>query len=415
MKPQIPTPQDIVNPAILKLIELRPRAEAHVYSGRYGDIFEGWKAQARLNRDRMASEAIASRLISEGDELRELARSEYWAEFDETPRAAIGELAIVRQTTNASNDITGNFTIGVIPAGTKFAKRSDPDASPPVAEMIFETTATIVVDDVENLQLIDNGDDTFTHAQAVFLNIVAQEVGRAGNTPNFLGAGNPVFQIVDPLFDPLFSVQVSLSGGGSDGLSDPTIRQLAKANYLGQFGPTHGALIAAALGHFGIEHAAVMRDTVNAISWVFIADASWGCSTALVNAVEQFVKDHGCGFGGRIRGGFVTNMRITVTATVVVESAKLLSDTTELLQAIQKRLRQYFDERPDWYTWRLNTVGAATVEADKRLIACTEVSVLNESGDPIVDPPAKLLPGIPYARHYYLVDDAVRVTFVAPT
>lgn len=414
MKPQIPTPQSIVQPAIDKLVELRPRAERHVYGGRYGDIFEGWKAQARLNRDRLADEAVAARLpLASGDALRDLAHSEYWAEIDETPLAAIGEVSIVRQKTNTDNGITGNFTRGVIPAGTRFRKAANQEASPPIAEMLYETTTTTVVDDVENIQIEDVGAGNFLHAQGVTMRVVALRDGADGNTPFFVGEPAQKFQIVERLFDPLFVSIASFAAGGFDGLEDATIRQLARANYLGQFGPTKGALVAAALGHGGAQHIGFLEDTGTASTVMFLADGSWACSQPFMLAVEQVARDTACGFGCRVRAGFVANQRITVSATVVVATAASLSDTTEITKAVQQRLRLYFDGRPDWHTWRLNTIGAAIAFADKRIVACLDDVEVRAASGPLAEPAAKLS-GV-FATHYYLADDAVNLTFQAPS
>jgi hypothetical protein len=416
MKAQIPTAQEIIQPAINKLVELRPRTAAHVYTGRYSDIIFGWKAQARVHLDRLADEAVAARLpLASGDPLRELARSEYWAEFDETPGAAVGEVSLLRQITNTAITNTGNFAPGVIPAGAQFHLDADPKASPPIVEATYQTATTTVVESLENLALQDNGDGTFTHFQFVVLSVTATTSGSGPNVPYFMLEPLRLAKPVDALFDPTFVVVSFFAAGGFDTLEDETIRKLAQANYLGQFGPTDGALVASALKKNGVQHVAPVLDAANAIAYFFIADESWGCSDAFLGRAQRTIKEDACGFGCRTAPGFVQNVRVSVKATVTVEDAANALpriDTSDIVTAVQQKLRAYFDDRPDWYTWRLNSIGGIISKAHPKILACPMVQVFNVNGLELSEPPAVIDPAsTPVATHYYLADDAVKLTF----
>lgn len=106
--PQIPSPADVIGPGIDALLAVRPTAAPHVDTGRYGDIVAGTRAQFEVARKRLVSEVLASRLpFAEGDELTDLAASEY-----ETPRQggaveAIGEVILTRSVVHyAADDLT---------------------------------------------------------------------------------------------------------------------------------------------------------------------------------------------------------------------------------------------------------------------------------------------------------------------
>lgn len=416
--PQIPSLADIVQAARDKLAALRPRAgtdavlRSELTTGRYGDILAGWGAQARLNRDRLASEVVATRLpLADGKELRDLARSEFWAEFDETPGAAIGDVVIARSIINGSQ-FPSPFTIGVIPAGTRFRKIANQTASPPVAEAVYATTTTTTVDNSSNLSAANIGGGQWRHDQSVVLRVVAQSTGLAANTP-FVAA----FGLVDPLFDPLFKPSICLASGGVDGFADETVRSIARANYLGQFGPTEGALIAKTLGELGVQHVAVAQDPLLARTVMYVADGSWACGISFLGAVQQKLRDTVCGFGCRVDAGLVTNVAILVKATVVVEDAASLGDTTEIKQAIEKRLRSYFDDRPDWPVFRNNSIGAAISGAHPKILSCTFVQVRFAGSQFGISEPAAQPPlGAPFSvTHFYMADNATDLTFVAPS
>lgn len=93
----IPTPADVLGPAIDRLIEVRPTAAPHVETGRYGDVVAAQRGQFGVLRGQLVDEAVATRLsFAKGPALTDVAASEF-----ETPRApdaiaAIGEAVLTR-------------------------------------------------------------------------------------------------------------------------------------------------------------------------------------------------------------------------------------------------------------------------------------------------------------------------------
>lgn len=95
--PIIPTLGQTIGAAKQRLVEVRPAVERHIENGRWSTVFAGYRAQNALVRDHLAKQVRATRLpFAEGQELTELAQSEF-----ETPRAAgttaaIGEVVLTR-------------------------------------------------------------------------------------------------------------------------------------------------------------------------------------------------------------------------------------------------------------------------------------------------------------------------------
>lgn len=420
---QIPTPDELTTPFIDALVSRLPTALPPINSdvSRWNDIIYGVKAETRLLRARLADEVVAARLpLATGRALLELARSEYWVEADVGPKTAVGGAILIRTLTNTSSASTGNFSRGIIPAGIRFRKVANTIASPPVAEAVYTVTNPMVVDDAETNAPVDNHDGTFTHTQQVLgVGLVCDRPGAHANTPIFLIGGLPLglptVQVTDTLFDRTFKVLLAGAATGSDGMSDPALRMLAQANYSGQFAPTDGALVAGLLASTGVEHLAVVEDTVNAITKLFIADVSWGTSGAAMQVVEQRLKDNWQGFGCQCKVFPVYNQRITVDATVSVTDPKFLSDSTDLADTLGKAVRAYFDDRPDWYTWRTRAIEAAIAGADRRVLTVQSVVVRNaETGVSIGQPDAKIAPTASFATHYFLTDNGVRLTLAGP-
>ncbi len=128
--PQIPTANDFATPAIDALVGRRPRALSRIGNlrPRYSNVVEGWRAQARIERAHIADEVAATRLpLAEDRALRELARSEFFADVVEEPSKAWGIISMQRVVENAQSSPTGNFTSGRLPAGFRVRKRPRPD------------------------------------------------------------------------------------------------------------------------------------------------------------------------------------------------------------------------------------------------------------------------------------------------
>jgi hypothetical protein len=103
---QIPVVGDVVGPAVTKLVAVRPTVAQHLRDGRYGTIVTGWRGQFEVLRAYLVRNALASRLSCEGQELDELTSSEFDTDRDRTPRAAVGEVILVRLVVHAVADAT---------------------------------------------------------------------------------------------------------------------------------------------------------------------------------------------------------------------------------------------------------------------------------------------------------------------
>lgn len=423
-KPQIPTPDELTTPFIDALVSRRPKALGPINSGnsRYGDIIAGLKSETRLLRARLADEAVSARLpLATGKALIELARSEYWVDADVGAKVAVGNQIITRTLTNTTSSPTGNFSRGVIPQGFRFRKVGDPTASPPVGDAIYTAAAPVVIDDIETQPATDLGGGKWQHVQSVTIPVVCDRTGAHANTPYFITVAFPGFvpmgfNIVDTPFDPLFKPGIGDAAGGSDGLSDAALRMLATASFAGRFAPTDGALLAGTLSSSGVEHVAFAQDTTAAKTIVFATDASWGMSQRFVASVEQSLKDNWQGFGCQVVVKGVLNQRISVDATVSLVDRKFLSEITALQSKISAALRSYFDGRPDWYTWNKSAIAATIAGSDRRILTCDQssVAVHNQEGNSLAEPPRTLSPSLVNATHYYLTDNATRISFVGP-
>lgn len=419
---QIPTPDELTTPFIDALVSLRPKALGPINSGdsRYGDVVAGLKAETRVVRARLVDEAIAARLpLASGRALLELVRSEYWVDADVGPKTAVGAQIITRTKTNTTGSNSTTFARGVIPQGFRFRKLGNPAASPPVADATYLAATSVVVNDID--VVTDNHDGTFTHVQTVSIPLTCDRPGAHGNTPYFLANGllgffPYSFTLVDKPFDPLFTSSLGDAAGGSDGLSDAALRMLAQANFTGQFAPTDGALFAGALSSAGVEHAAIVEDATTATSLVFATDASWGGSERFRTSVEQALKDNWQGFGCQVRVRRVMNQRISVKATIPLVDPKFLSETTDVANVIAAALRRYFDERPDWYTWKTRAIAATIAGSDRRVLTVdpATVFVVDQDGNALGEPPSALSASQPTATHYYLTDNAVDFSFTGP-
>jgi len=416
--PQIPRIADILAPGIDKLIELRPRAEQHLAKGRWGDIIAGWSAQAALLVSHLVSEANAARLsLAEGDALRALASSDYWADLETAPTSAVGTASIERVVDNGSSATTGNFgSIGDVPAGARFRRPADPDAVPPREEGIYQATEPVLADDVDTT-VSDMGGGVWRHTQILNVPIEAVRPGPHANTPvpPFISGQNSPCEIVSPLFDTRFAPRFLIAGGGSASRIEDQIRAFARAMYLGQHGPVATALVAGALSDPGVRHVGVVLDPTQAIHRVIVTDESWGGSDVFSQRVQRRLVDGGwVGWGSRVGVDFAANIFVRVEASVIIES-DAVSAQAEIGAAVRKRLVRYFNERPDWWTWRANTIGGLIGLSDRRILACTSVAVRDANGGGALSEPSATLPYATRPNHYFLVNDQVKLTFSTPS
>jgi hypothetical protein len=414
---QIPRLADLLAPGIDALLEHRPRAARHIPQGRYGAAVKGLEAQAALCRARLASEVASARLeLAElGQPLFDLVQ-EFGAIVDPTPKKAIGEVLLVRTIANNSNATSGNWgNFGVIPKGSRFRRPADPNAAPPRSDASYTTVEPVLVAD-EDSTTLPIGGGVWQHTQSVLVPIVAEKDGVHANTVIVAGLANSIDlpgQIVDPLFDTTFTVARLSAAGGSTGPTRAALIQYARAAYSGQYGPTDMALIAGAFSFGGVSRVALELDEDAALARLWVTDESWGGDRRFAEAVfNHIVTNDYLGFGGAARVAFITNTLVSVRATVIMASPEHGLATTELSENVRKKVAAYFNDRPDWWTWKTQALRGVIARADRRILTCSEATVLGSDGAPVAEPRGQIL-GLPI--HYLLSGAPLALTFRSPS
>lgn len=432
MTQQLPTPDEIVGPAVDAVVAARPRALTYEGGGnlrqRYGNVIEGGlRGQVRIMRGRLATEIVAARLpFAEDTPLRELAASEYWAQLDEGPGVALGRVSTSRTVTNTNSGTTGNFTSGNIRQGEQFRKVANEDKRPIVDEALYEVIETFAVDDVDTIiPPVDVGGGNFQHTQFVILKIQATRPGPHANTPNFQNDPPVVgdFEKVGGFFDPTFVVQDLNAAGGTLGAADSTVRAFAKANYFGQHGPTNKALIAGLLRTNRVAFIAILEDRDLAITRLFPADESWGSGLRYNEFLLQQLKGNqndelsaSIGFGCRVEAGDVANIGIRVKATITLTDPRFNEETSEIVANVQAQLRDYFDNRPDWYYFNFNAIASTMSRSDSRILQTGTPKLFDafDNSEITVEPPKRPAGTTILLTHYFLLDNGVDLTFQNP-
>jgi hypothetical protein len=207
------------------------------------------------------------------------------------------------------------------------------------------------------------------------------------------------------------------AGGSQNPSPDQVLRRAATAYASGRFGPTLGAIIAGALSFSGVSHLAVIDNQKIGKTVVFPVDESWAYSAELNSQIGQSLKDTWNGFGCAIQMGRTGNQFIHIDATVVLSDSKYLIDPTDIEQDIRAALQFYFNERPDWWTWKLDTIKAAIAGSNRKIFACSNVTVKDAVDSTVVDEPEALDidDTYPIVQHYYLNDNATNLTFLGPS
>jgi hypothetical protein len=423
---------DLLAPAVDALLgdltgDARRQREYFANHGRYGDILRGWRGQAEVWRARLTREVIARRrLLATGQPLADLAKSEYFAELPDDPQTATGEATLVRTITNTSALATGNFPSGVIAQGSTLKRIGDASAAVPTQSAEYLTAASAVCGPDDDGPPLANGPN-WLHTQSVTIAVDATRAGPQANIPNYLDGASPlVATIGSTLFDPTFTIGALAAAGGTLGVVDAQIAALALAMSTGSYGPTSGAAVAGVLTSPGARRAVYVQDSVNAVGRLFVADESWASSTRYLTALQQSLRVRPwVGWGCRVTVNPVANLGIVVAPSILLRSRDYVSAQIEITQNVKLALVQYFDERPDWYTWTLNALGGIVAGADARILACTAVAVRQVGGQPIAavdefgvvtgaQPDPSVQPSTAQVTHYSLVGQAVDAAYSVP-
>lgn len=399
-KPQIPSALDVIRPAITALVAARPGALQHINygTGAYSHLIEGWKAQAALAVARLADGATNGRLsLASGDPLRLLAQSEYDAIPETAPTKSRGTVFVSRTV--------GTFPQGVIPKGTRLRRPALDGVPIPVAAADYVTDSDLVF---------------AQGAQGPFkLDFTAVRAGAFANAPSSIfGATNPPLKCLDRLFDSNIVIgnTDTQSGGsfaafGSDGPQDEDVRRYASSFATGQYGPNRDALVVAAMRSTGVRHIGIRFNAEEAREELYLYDQSWCSGFAVANGyLQQTIADSGfigfgCVFG--MTGG--VGLLINVTLTIRLRDNSYLSDTSGIDASVRKALTNYFDNRSDFWIFKLNAIRAVVSRCDKRILRCTTAAVLDYTGTPVAEP-TQASPPI----HFHLANNAVSASYLGP-
>lgn len=215
-----------------------------------------------------------------------------------------------------------------------------------------------------------------------------------------------------PLFDTNLTVIDCDASGGAPGITDPGLVAAARANAIGQYGPTDGALIAGVLTQQSIGHYAFFRATGSVpYAQAYVADPSWassglglGSGASWVDSIAGSVAANQQGFGCRVRWGQIVNALTAVSATIYLTSTDALAYTQDIDTHVRAAIRAYFDDRQDWYLFRLKGLASAIRNADPNIQQVGNVVVSDAvTGQTIAEP--TLVPGkkwSPTTTHYYV-------------
>jgi hypothetical protein len=385
---QIPTPDELIGKGIDRLVALRPRALDHINGGRgrYSHVFAGWRAQGALLVRRLADLAKNGRLsFAEAAALRELAGSEFDTLIDLEPAVAVGQVTMTR---------AGTLPGGTVRQGALFSRPADESSQ----KLYAGATYTAAVD-----TFVRQGDTTVT------VPLVAARAGSFANRP-YVGTVQTELEVADNIVDAAaWTVTSYEMGGGSDGVSDDDVRRYARAYAQGQYGPTERASIAGSF-RAGAKRAIAVDDPTVAAQRIFIADQSWAGSTRWTKLVRQrLADDRFIGFGCKVLVSFVTNQLVAAEVTCKVRRPEYLNETSSLDVAIQKAIRAYFDNRPDWNRWKASALRGVVARADRRLLSCSSVVIKTLAGVVVSEPT------VDSATHYMLLGNGVTGTYLSPT
>jgi hypothetical protein len=240
--------------------------------------------------------------------------------------------------------------------------------------------------------------------------------------------GNTQIQPATPLFDSNLKVFDCEAAGGSTGIDDPRLVAAARAYARGQYGPTDAALVSGALQQQSVGHFAFFRaNALTPYAQGYVADPSWassglglGSGTSWTDSIAGAIAQSSLGFGARVRWGKVVNRLTSVSATIHLKSTAALASTSAIDANVRAAIRSYFDDRGDWYLFRLKGLGAAITNADPNIQQAVDVAVSDAVTGAAIGEPA--VPGqstwSPILTHYYLGtdtdDNTATLTYLPP-
>jgi hypothetical protein len=419
-EPQVPRTSDLMAPAFDALVEGlndRERAERlwHANHGRLGDIMRGFAGQTAVARAYLTRQIIATRLISEnaGQALSELAASEYFSEISLDPQYAVGEMYLFRRKVNDSPLTTGNFLPGVVSAGTKLSRPASVGDFP-LSNADFLVTEDCVCSADDTRPPIDQGDGTYDHGQVVLLQLRATTPGPNANT----GRNNVIGDTPRGLFDAgqpaaeRFQAGAIYSAGGLTEVPDAQLLDLAKAMGTGYFAARTASAIGGVRLDSRVRRVAQVLDYSTAVLRLFCADESWATSLRYRNSVKQGLSERKwVGFGARIDVGEVYNVAVTVRATVYPRTSLLATEKAALTESVRTALTSYFDNRRDFYTWRLTAIGGTIATADPKILTAADPMVIHD-GVAVAEPSNVIPDGAVTIPHFSL--RGLELAFASP-
>ena len=221
-----------------------------------------------------------------------------------------------------------------------------------------------------------------------------------------------------PLFDTNLVPVVGLAAGGADGTSEDLLRRAARAYALGRYAPTLGAISAGVL-QAGAYQAAVFDVPSQAITVVLAEDVSWAVSNTWLAELQSAVQASAVGFGCKVLVTGATNTFVRVACTITLRDPSFIVDTSDVSAALATAVQGYFDNRPDWYTWRLGALRGVCSRAHPNILMCQSVVVTDAvSGNVLPEPTTNPKLGFTgngnTAYHYLLCDGAVQATYLVP-
>lgn len=384
-KPVVPSPAAIVGAGQVKLVETRPKAFDFVNYGRgnYATVFEGLKAQVTTAVAHLADGVTGANLkLSRGDQLKALIASEFAMPPATGPTKSVGYAVLTR---------TGTLLAGSIRKGHRFRRDAEPTKPVALTSADYEADADVAV---------------VAGQATVTVPIVAVRAGVQANTPYFVSSPYRPLVLADAPFDTAFAVTSYTTGGGSDGFDDAALVRYARAYAVGRFGPTNDSAILAALGA-GVRHLLVQDPSPDGTT-LYISDPTWGGSPRWANVVRQSMQDSGyIGNGCKVTVVLIDNTLVNVTLTVRLRETSAFSDTSDIDTAIQKTVRSYFDDRPDFNVYSTQALRGVVSRADKRILRCTSASINTLAGTPLTY-------SAPFFGHLYLADNAVTTSYLGP-